>query len=618
MRIAVLVKVVPDLDKLTFDPELRAVERAGVPLFANPFDARAVAAAQPLRAPGGELVLVTMGPPGAEAPLRELLALGADRAVLVSDPALRASDGLVTARVLAKALRSISPDLVLAGSFSTDASTAQVPSQLAELLGWPLVSDARRFVLSGAGALEVTSDTEDGWVRWGLPLPAVVSVGEKVAKPLKGPPAGTPEGPGKPFTILGLGDLEVPPEDVGLRGSPTQVALVEPDAPVRHPQVVRDGSVADRAREAVAAVQKLLPSKPVASLLLPADACPCPDHREVLVLVSGATGEVDPRSLPLLSEVRRRGGGAWPTAVGWGPLDDPDHHALAASGARGLLWAGALPEPCPPEAAVALLEAAMVRRPHAAAVFLPSNVWSREVAGRLSARRGLGLVADATSIVSETREGMVFRKPSFGGGWTATIRCTTRPVLATIRDGAFEPGRLEGPPPSLPLDPLNVTPGVSSVQRVDSGFERHERFGDLAKARVIVAIGMGLGGPEQIPRLLEVVRPLGAALAATRKVVDAGWVPPQLQVGLTGRSVAPDLFLAVGTSGRPNHLVGVRRAKVSVGINSDAEAPLFQTVDVGILGDWREVLPPLVEELQSVLVENGPAPEGTAREPLNT
>ncbi|HEV2167065.1 MAG TPA: FAD-binding protein, partial [Thermoplasmata archaeon] len=125
--------------------------------------------------------------------------------------------------------------------------------------------------------------------------------------------------------------------------------------------------------------------------------------------------------------------------------------------------------------------------------------------------------------------------------------------------------------------------------------------GNLDHARVVVGVGMGIGGPKNVEATLEVIQPLHAALGATRRVVDEGWVPAPLQVGLTGRSIAPDLYIAVGISGQVNHMVGVKRARVTVGINSRPGEPLFSGVDVGIIGDGLEVLRELVRDLSPVV-----------------
>ena len=111
-----------------------------------------------------------------------------------------------------------------------------------------------------------------------------------------------------------------------------------------------------------------------------------------------------------------------------------------------------------------------------------------------------------------------------------------------------------------------------------------------------------------MPQVLQAVHALGGALAASRKVVDAGWVPYQLQVGLTGKSIAPELYVGVGVSGAVNHLVGVKRARITLGINSNPSAPLFQRVDVGIVGDWQEILPRLADGLASHVAALGGNP----------
>jgi electron transfer flavoprotein alpha subunit len=122
-------------------------------------------------------------------------------------------------------------------------------------------------------------------------------------------------------------------------------------------------------------------------------------------------------------------------------------------------------------------------------------------------------------------------------------------------------------------------------------------WGDLPSARLVVAVGMGIGGPGALETIRPAVARMGGALAATRKVVDAGWVPRQLQVGLTGQSLAPELAVLLGVRGATNHLVGWKRARSLLAVNGDPNAPVFGYVDAGIVGSWSDVLPDLTDAL---------------------
>src|SRR5262245_35368546 len=229
MRIVVCVKYVPVLSALRFDPETRRLVREGVPGEVSGFDQRALVAAIALREQhGGEVIALTMGPPAARDGLVVCLALGADRAVHVSDPAAAGSDTLATARVLVAAIRREAPDLVLVGRASTDAETGQVGPEVAELLDLPQATAVRRISLDPPGrTFEAERETDEGWETVRGPLPALVTAAEDVAEERFPSKAERQAAAAKPIAIVTLAELGVDPQTVGIAGSPTWVAGIE-------------------------------------------------------------------------------------------------------------------------------------------------------------------------------------------------------------------------------------------------------------------------------------------------------------------------------------------------------------------------------------------------------
>src|SRR5262245_28513839 len=217
MRIAVCVKYVPVLRALRFDPETRRLVREGVPGEVSGFDTRALGAATALRAVhGGDVVVVTMGPPPAREALVECLALGADRGLHVLDPALAGSDTLATARALAAALRREAPDLILLGCASTDAETGQVGPETAELLGLPQVTAVRRLSVDPATrTFTAERETDDGFETIDGPLPAVITAAEDLAEERFPTKAEREAAAAKPIATAGLTDIGLAAADVG-------------------------------------------------------------------------------------------------------------------------------------------------------------------------------------------------------------------------------------------------------------------------------------------------------------------------------------------------------------------------------------------------------------------
>src|SRR5436309_1665097 len=229
MRIVVCVKWVPALGSLRFDPETRRLVREGLPGEVSSFDLRGLGAAVALRAAhGGEVVALTMGPPGARDGLVECLALGADRALHLVDAVLAGSDTLATARALAAALEREAPDLVLFGRASTDAETGQVGPEVAELLGLPQVTAARRLVVDPSARTFVAErETDDGFETVTGPLPAVVTAAEDLAEERFPTKADRQAAAAKPIEAVSAADVGLDARAVGTVGSPTWVAGLE-------------------------------------------------------------------------------------------------------------------------------------------------------------------------------------------------------------------------------------------------------------------------------------------------------------------------------------------------------------------------------------------------------
>src|SRR5216110_313316 len=259
MRIVLCVKWVPALGSLRFDPETRRLVREGVPGEVSSFDLRALGAAVALRAAhGGEVVALSMGPPGAREGLVECLALGADRALHLLDPRLAGSDTLATARALAAVLTREAPDLVLFGRASTDAETGQVGPEVAEMLDRPQVTGARRLELDPAARTFVAEretdegfetvtgplpavvkpssvsrsatkvrETDEGFETVTGPLPAVVTAAEDLAAERFPTKAERQAAAARPIATLGAAEVGLAPADVGATGSPTWVAGIE-------------------------------------------------------------------------------------------------------------------------------------------------------------------------------------------------------------------------------------------------------------------------------------------------------------------------------------------------------------------------------------------------------
>jgi electron transfer flavoprotein alpha subunit len=588
LRIAVLVKQVPRFEAMELGPDGRLV-RQGLELELNPYCRRAVSKGVELaRGSGGSCTVVTLGPPPAEDCLREAIAWGADDGVLVSDPAFAGSDTLATARALAAALRRLAPfDLVLCGRNSVDADTGQVPAQVAALLDLPLASGVRMLDRDG-DTLSLRCEHDDGWMQAHLDLPALLTCAERLCEPAKVDPEGRARVPASLIRRLSAADLGAGPW--GQAGSPTVVGRVERLA-VERLRLRLEGPVEEQVRTAVALLEERGALSGDAGGGESPDAVP-PPPREVRCGPIAVVVEPDrPRvARELLGGAARLGAqvGAPVVAVCIAALDGCTAAGWGADRVVQIDGAQAAED-----VAAALAEWTRQHQPWA--VLLPSTMWGREVGGRAAALCGFGLVGDAVDLDVESGR-LVCWKPAFGGGLVAAVTSTTPVQAATVRAGVLpllQPRAPGSDGEAMPVDTLQATP--CGRLHVD-GTTRDDDIDVLAAAQVVIGVGTGVA-PEEYPLLEPLRRALGAELAASRKVTDRGWLPRSRQVGITGRSIAPRLYLAIGVAGKFNHVVGTRGAGVVMAVNRDAQAPIFDAVDIGLVADWHVAVPLLADAL---------------------
>lgn len=602
MKIAVCVKQVPAISMLRFDEKSRRVVRDGVPSEVNPYDALGVTLAASLKAEldgGAEIVALSMGPPQAGEALAYALALGADRAIHLNDPAFAGADTLATARALSAALERERPDLIICGRVSADAETGQVGPEIAEILDIPQITAASAVEISPDGAIRATRLTDEGYQELECATPALITVTDGAARETFPRRNRLREAREIPVETLTAADLAGDASAFGAAGSPTRVESLFTYSADRAGIVIRDTPPED----AVARLMEFLEERgafddedPGAEggqvkrgPRIPADGRPV-----IWTLAESMGGAIRRASLELLGASRRlaRELGTAAEAVSIGALDSERIRELTAYGADAVLIADdpRLAE-YDTELHAAALAAAIVRH-SPFAVLIPSTANGRDLAARVAGRLGLGLTGDCVGLEADANGNLAQLKPAFGGGVVAPIVSSTLPNMATVRPGVFAPcdpdfsvepivSRLDAP--DLPQSRVRVLRTVTASEASESAA--------LEGARRIVTAGMGIGGPENLAPIRELAAALGASVGATRDAADAGWLPRQSQIGVSGKSVAPNLYIAIGVRGPFDHTVGIQRAGTVVCVNNNARAAIFRAADFGILADWREVVP---------------------------
>jgi electron transfer flavoprotein alpha subunit len=226
------------------------------------------------------------------------------------------------------------------------------------------------------------------------------------------------------------------------------------------------------------------------------------------------------------------------------------------------------------------------------AVLFAASVLSADIAAALAARLDAGLNYDLTDLALEDGK-LVGKRPALGDSVYADVGWTSEPRLALIRSGTFEPKEAGGSAEVAPFESRFQDFSLAATM-VEQAHEESEGP-SIEDADVIVAAGRGLGGPDNFGLVEELAKALGGAVAATRAVVDAGWYPYSTQVGQTGKTVSPKLYVAIGISGAIQHKVGMQSAGLIVAINKDPNAPIFEYADLGVVGDLHEIVPKLTE-----------------------
>ena len=235
------------------------------------------------------------------------------------------------------------------------------------------------------------------------------------------------------------------------------------------------------------------------------------------------------------------------------------------------------------------------------AVFLPATAWGKDLAPRVAARLGAGLASDCTGF--EVADGqLLITRPIFAGKVIAQARISTPLQMATLRPKIFpvpQPdSSREGTVETVPVEAAAPQAVTAQTMTAEAG-----RL-DVAEADIIVSGGRGMKGPENYAVLEDLAAALGGAVGASRAAVDAGWRPHADQVGQTGKTVNPSLYIACGISGAIQHLAGMKTAKVIVAINQDRDAPIFKVADYGIVGDLFEVIPLITEEVRRLKAQD--------------
>lgn len=617
MKTAVCMKYVPVIARIKFDYEAKTIVRDGVPSEVNPFDLLGLVRAVELKnSPEDEVVVISMGPPAASEGLTNCVALGADRSILLTDRALAGSDTLATSRALSLVLQRENPDLIICGRNSTDGETGQVGPEIAEIMGLPHISHVRKLDLSNDGrSVVVERMTDEGFQTLWCDLPAVVCVTEGVAPELYPDKEQMERAEAMPAEELSAADLTNDLSQFGAGGSPTwvdEIRLVEPN---RLGVLLEESTPEEAAKQVADALRQRLAELASESedgagqIISTLPRYPDAKDRSIWVVAETTSKGLAHVTLEMLGKAREltQLTKSEVVAVLIAPPNDETIAVLASQGADRVLVLDNSQLGPVYGLGVSNSFVAAVSKEMPYAVLFASTADGGDLASRLAAKLELGLTGDAIDLEIDSEGRLVQLKPALGGNVVAPILSKTLPNLVTLRPGllaaaAPEPGAtaMVEQIPAVPFD-------GSDIRLLKEEFQEDQEGIILANARVVVGVGLGIGSVENLVKIQEMARTVGASIATTRDVVHEGWLAQQLQVGISGRTIAPTVYISVGIRGAYNHTVGLQRSGVIISINQNRRAVMFRSSDFGIVGTWEEYFPPLMKELEPILLELAPS-----------
>jgi electron transfer flavoprotein alpha subunit len=622
LHIVVCVKHVPDATDIRFDPITLNLIREGVPSIVNPFCLNAIEEAVRLKEQlGATVTAVAMGPLQAQEGLREALAMGADQAIMVSDREMAGADTLATSYTLWKSIATIGErrpiDLILTGKVAIDGETGQVPPGLAVRFDIPIISNVTKIEkIDPASKMVIAKHRfDDGIETVTARLPAVLTMTEEANKPRKFTLEGMLKAKRTQIEVWNKDTIGAESDLLGLKGSPTIVKKVFP------PPGRKQGETFDGTKDPQQAAQWLIKKLHEAHVFdspgqapsitntqsLPTTT-PVNETRsdgkygEVWAFVEQFHGKPNSVSWELLGEGRRLSK-IYGTRLGAIVIGNKVDHLAKEAFVHGadrvyLVEDERLEDYRTQPYAVALEEAVRKFKPEA--LLVGGTIRGRDLAGSAATFLETGLIADCTALDVDIETGTFLgTRPDYGGNLMSTIICPKqRPTMASVRPRVMK---------SLPPDEgregeiIRVNPDLSpdDLNTEVKEFVPIERVGiRLEDSQFIVSAGRGLGSQKNLSLVEELANVLHAQVGASRAAVRAGWITPDHQVGQTGLTVRPRLYVAVGISGAIQHIVGIMNADYIVAINRDPEAPIFKMADFGVVGDLFKIVPALIEEFK--------------------
>ena len=559
MRALVFIKQVPDVNEIKFDSSTGRIVRQGVKLLMNSFDKKAVEETVRIKEKYGyETIVASMGPESAMDVIKEAIRMGIDRGILISDRKFGGSDTYVTSKILSAVINIIKPDIVLMGRYSLDGETSQVPPETAYMSGYKFISSVSEIKIDGDTCI-AKRDEDNGIRTIEFKLPALISVSEKINR-------------ARPVPDIDLNyhiDIFDSNKITGISGSDS-LTVVSGTSMLNDSRNCRFISFEEFTGILNQKLNENMITEKTESI----------DDNESDNIFLGLAVDDPATSMQIASKIAELSNGSY-RIVFIGNIDPEKIDGLAC---HEYIYLG---KPLNIDFANFVIN--YIKTSNVRHILAPSNLNGRDISSFIAASLGLGLTADCVDIKLEDSK-MIQFKPAFGGGIIARIESKKIPDFATVRPGMFRVRYVN----------YNARVIISGIAHSDDikylDFEPVENGFPAFNKKIIIGVGRGVAR-DKIDDIKQIASKINAAIGGTRKVVDMHIIPRQFQIGLTGVSISPALYIAIGISGADNHIVGIRYAGTIIAVNNNRDASIFKHSDYGLVMDSTEFIDSLLNNL---------------------
>ncbi|MCK5684800.1 FAD-binding protein, partial [bacterium] len=586
---------------IRIDPVTNNLCRTGVKSIINPLDIYAIEEAVRLKEKhGGSVTVISMGPPQAQDAIREAIARGADEGFLLCDKTFAGADTLATSFTLAMAIRYLGgADLIFCGKQAIDGDTAQVGPGIAEFLKIPCLCYVKNILSVDKKNICIESMTDLGYDIFSATLPVVLTVVKELNTPrLTSFPAWI-NAKRKKINTLDRKTLGLKKENTGLKGSPTMVKKITP-VNFKKKTTFMKGSSNDIAAE----LYKIITSPDTSTRLVQTNERINKKvynkfNKNILIIGALVDSKITGSTLELISEANKLVEGNKSKIsvvfiekkINIIKLDSEKLNVDIIYYIEGSTFE------CPDTDVFSSAIQKLVLKNPFDIILGSATPFGRAMLPRLAVKLKTGLTADCTILKIDPETGEFLQtRPAFGGNILATIICKDlKPEMATVRPHVFEKTFSKTTTKRakiLHFIPDNISHGKITLLSV------HKNSGksfNISDSRIIIAGGKGIGEKGSFLKLEELAELLDGAVGASRGAVDAGWIDYARQIGQTGKTLQPDIYIAFGISGAVQHLVGMQASGTVIAINSDPAADIFKISDYGIVSDYEIIIDALIK-----------------------